>query len=134
LNAKSYDDKSSPLHIACETRNVDIVKLLLEAGADVNAQRSGTSSFEESDDEPDERANQTPECPDVWAGATSLHVVATTTNASSFPGTLPETTAASIEIVKLLLAHGADPEIKDAFGETPREDCKNLEIYNLLTF
>ena len=41
VHLTSTNDKSTPLHVACGHRNLNIVKMLVNAGADVNAKRTG---------------------------------------------------------------------------------------------
>jgi ankyrin repeat protein len=94
----------TPLHRAVRFRSPAAVKLLLENGADVNAV--------------DRRTRSTP-----------LHRAVTHTGAPATAGKSQQI----VEIIGLLLAHGANRAIKNRAGKTPREYVRRPEILALLT-
>jgi ankyrin repeat protein len=91
------------LHHAVRFRSPEAVKVLIERGANVNQAC---------------RRN----------GSTPLHRAATQTGA---PGTAGRGDAAK-EIIKLLLAAGADPAIKNKLGKKPADYVKDEELRSLL--
>jgi ankyrin repeat protein len=93
----------TPLHRAVRSRSPAAVRLLLENGADVNAV--------------DRRTRSTP-----------LHRAATNTGAPATAGKSEQI----LEIIKLLLAHGADRAIKNRVGKTARDYVHRPEILALL--
>lgn len=102
------------LHWAIEGGRSDMVRLLLERGADLNIR---------------DRLGRTPL---AWAadaghqdlqGATPLHW----TVASRAGGPSIRT-----ELIQLLLAGGADPEIRDRTGKTPLDLARDQELFLLV--
>jgi tankyrase len=93
----------TPLHRAVRFRSPAAVKLLLENGADVNAV--------------DRRTRSTP-----------LHRAVTNTGAPATAGKSKQI----VEIIALLLAHGADRTLKNKAGKTAREYVHRPEILALL--
>jgi ankyrin repeat protein len=89
----------TPLHRAVRARSAPAVRTLLAAGARVQPQ-SGRH------------------------GSTPLHLAVQSTGASGTAGTLSE----QLEIIELLLGHGADPGIADERGQTPFEWATNARI------
>jgi ankyrin repeat protein len=94
----------SPLHRAVRFRSPSAVKLLLEKGADVNAV-------------------------DRRTGSTPLHRAVTHTGAPATAGKSEQI----VEIIRLLLAHGADRTIKNKAGKTAREYVRMPEILALVS-
>jgi uncharacterized protein len=93
----------TPLHRAVRFRSPAAVRLLLENGAAVNAV--------------DRRTQSTP-----------LHRAVTSTGAPATAGKSEQ----ALEIIRLLLAHGADPAIKNKAGKLARDYVKRPEILALL--
>jgi tankyrase len=93
----------TPLHRAVRFRSPEAVRILLENGADPNAV--------------DRRSRSSP-----------LHRAVTETGAPSTAGKSKQVE----EIVKLLLAHGADPTLRNKAGKTPRDYVRRPEIDRLL--
>jgi uncharacterized protein len=89
----------TPLHRAVRFRSPAAVKELIARGADINVVDKKTRS-------------------------TPLHRAVTSTGAPKTSGK----TDCAIEIIKLLLAHGADPHIKNKNGKTPIDYAKNREM------
>jgi ankyrin repeat protein len=94
----------TPLHRAVRFRSAKGVKTLLECGAEVNAV--------------DRRTRSTP-----------LHRAVTSTGAPQTAGKARQVR----EIIKLLLAHGADPTIRNRAGKTAADYVTKPEIKRLLT-
>jgi uncharacterized protein len=93
----------TPLHRAVRSRSPAAVKVLLESGADPNAV-------------------------DRKSGFSPLHRAVTNTGA-------PETAGKSTqveEILKLLLAHDADPALNNTAGKTPRDYVCSPQIDRFL--
>lgn len=91
------------LHHAVRFRSPTAVKTLLQLGANVNQQCRKSAS-------------------------TPLHRAVTSTGA---PGTGGKT-AEVIEIIGLLLAHGADSSIKNKSGKAPMDYVRNEEVRSAL--
>ena len=92
------------LHHAVRFRSPTAVEALLKAGANPNVACKRS-------------------------GGTPIHRAVTSTGA---PGTAGRRTQA-LEIVKLLLEYGADPEIENRSGKRPADYVKDREITELLT-
>jgi tankyrase len=97
------NDGVTPLHRAVRARSPVAVKNLLRAGADVNARIKRK-------------------------GSTPLHLSTQSTGAGGTAGTLAE----QLEIIQLLLAHGANPKAKDARGRSPIDWANKVEVRQLL--
>ncbi|HTN05013.1 MAG TPA: ankyrin repeat domain-containing protein [Planctomycetaceae bacterium] len=93
----------TPLHCAVRFRSPAAVQTLIEHGADVN-QACRRS------------------------GSTPLHRAVTQTGAPGTAGRGPE----ALEIVRLLIAAGADPSIINKSGKTPGDYARNAAINSLL--
>ena len=93
----------TPLHHAVRFRSPAAVETLLLRGANVNQACKRS-------------------------GSTPLHRAVTTTGA---PGTAGKQ-AEAIEIIKLLLKFGADPQLKNKLGKTPADYVRDREILKLL--
>jgi ankyrin repeat protein len=85
--------------------NMELMEMLLQHGADVNAQVSGTLTY----------SMRVSRAPSANEGKTALHIAAETGKA---------------DLVRYLLQKGASTEIKDADGKKPDGPA---EIHNLLT-
>ncbi len=113
-----------PLHFACDEGKADVVKVLIARGADVNAQNvyrftplhvicSGWGNVAcarlllEAGANPDLKESNAGMTPLLWAAA-----------------------KANTELVKLLLAHGADTEIRNNEGSTALETVKINYAYS----
>lgn len=93
----------TPLHSAVRFRSPAAVQTLIEHGADVN---------------------QT--C--RRSGSTPLHRAVTQTGAPGTAGRGPE----ALEIVRLLLAAGADPSVKNKSGKRPIDYVRDDDLQRLL--
>ena len=93
----------TPIHRAVRFRNPKIVQFLIKNGADVNSI--------------DKRSKSTP-----------LHRAVVSSGAPSTKGKTKEV----IEIIKILIASGADPKIKNKLGKTPLDYVRNEAIKKLL--
>ena len=93
----------TPIHRAVRFRNPKIVQFLIKNGADVNSI--------------DKRSKSTP-----------LHRAVVSSGAPSTKGKTKEV----IEIIKILIAGGADPKIKNKLGKTPLDYVRNEAIKKLL--
>lgn len=102
VNAASKDGVT-PLHRAVRARSPVAVKHLLPAGADVNARIKRK-------------------------GSTPLHLATLSTGAGGTSGTWTEQN----QIVKLLLAHGANPKAKDSRGRTPLDWATKLQVLDVI--
>jgi ankyrin repeat protein len=91
--------------------NMELMELLLQRGADVNAQITGTLTY----------SLRVTRAPSANEGVTALHIAARD---------------GRTELVRYLLAHGAKPEIKDANGRKPIDLVKSganaAEVRSLL--
>jgi uncharacterized protein len=94
----------TPLHRAVRFRSPAAVKELIAHGADVNALDKKTKS-------------------------TPLHRAVTNTGAPATAGKMD----CALEIAKLLLAHGADPRIKNKSGKTAFDYAKNSAMKAVLS-
>lgn len=115
VNAISNDDGTA-LAVSVVKDNLEITRALIRAGADVNFGRNGNdilglaaehASLNVIESVLDGGAN-----PDkLYDGKTLLHILATGEHWSSH----------SITFWRMLLSHGANPNIKDTSGRTPLE-------------
>ena len=100
----------TPLEIVAWSNNIPIMEMLLASKADVNVKNMSSMTPLHG-----AAANGSKEAAKIggpWANV----------NARAIDKKTPLHHAAekgSKEIVELLLAHGADPNVKEAFGETP---------------
>jgi ankyrin repeat protein len=90
---------ATALHRAVRARSVVAVRQLLEQGART-------------------------ECVLKKSGASALHLAAQSTGASGTAGLLGE----QLEIIALLLEHGADPAARDASGRTPAAGARSEAV------
>lgn len=112
-------EAGSPLHTAAWERRIEIVRLLLELGADVNAKDDvGNTPLhravsEQFHDQHLEKTSETVEL--LIASGASVH-------AKSKYGQTPLHGVASGEAAKIMLQHGADPNASDDSGKSPLFD------------
>jgi len=92
----------TPLHRAVRARSPSAVRTLLKLGATVDARSE--------------------------KGSTPLHLATQSTGAGGTANSLAE----QLEIIQLLLAHGANPKAKDSRGKTPIDWAKQEEILRVL--
>jgi ankyrin repeat protein len=134
---------ATPLLYACDPRprsggrwdpeaQAALIQLLVEQGADVaHADRGGATALHRA-----VRARSVAavrQLLDLGArtdavlksrGSSPLHLAVQSTGAGGTAGTRDE----QLEIVELLLQHGADPRMRDAGGQTPRDRARNDEL------
>ena len=116
---------STPLHLAAGYNNLEVAELLLENGADVNAQDKGgliplhnSSSYGHLDIAALLiRYNTVVNATDKW-GFTPLHEAAQ---------------KGRTQLCSLLLAHGADSSLKNQEGQTPLDLATAEDVKCLLT-
>jgi ankyrin repeat protein len=94
---------ATALHRAVRARSPAAVRCLLESGARVDCRLDKTAS-------------------------TPLHLAVQSTGAGGTAGA----GAAQLEIIKLLLEHGADPDAKDARGKSVMTSAKNERVRSAL--
>jgi uncharacterized protein len=101
---------ATPLHVAAHLRHLEVVEALLQNGAQVNAMEKA--------------ANETPlhwavvDFPHTGPGSEAYRAHATSGN------------GAMVDIVEVLLAHGAYPNARDKSGEVPLWNlCDNGSTY-----
>lgn len=100
LEAKDGWREQTPLFVAIENQDAEMAELLLDFGADVNAQLPSHYGRES-----------------MFGGEVPLH-------RAVYLG--------SAKLVKLLLSHGADPDIADAKGLSPLEVAKRRDQTHLV--
>ena len=117
VHSRRFDGKFAPLHLASQQGHADVVRLLLEHGADLTAPcGDGSAQLHEASREGREDVTHLllEDGADVAAqndyGFTPLHV------------------ASSGEVARLLLAHGADVTTRDKYGFTPLHRSMNVEF------
>lgn len=91
------DDRLTPLHIACERGNLELITYLVEHGADINAKTDPTKDILLSG----YRYND---------GTTPLHIACK---------------SGRLEIIKYLAEHGAEINIINEHDETPLSIAQN---------
>ena len=94
----------TPLHRAVRASSSEAVRQLLKAGARVDCRLTKQQS-------------------------TPLHLAVHSTGAGGTAGAINE----QIEIICLLLKHGADPAVRDVTGKTPYDGARNLQVRGVLT-
>jgi len=138
---------ATPLHYACDPRpkaggtwdptaQASLIELLVENGAEVDrADRGGATALHRA-----VRARSIAAVRQLLAsgartdvalkkGSSSpLHLAVQPTGASGTAGALGE----QLEIIALLLRHGADPLAADGAGRTPKDCAKNEKIVKAL--
>jgi ankyrin repeat protein len=138
---------ATPLHYACDPRpkaggawdpnaQTALIELLVENGAEVDrADRGGATALHRA-----VRARSVAAVRQLLAsgartdvalkkGSSSpLHLAVQSTGASGTAGALGE----QLEIIALLLRHGADPVAADSAGRTPEACAKNEKIVKAL--
>ena len=138
---------ATPLHYACDPRprsggvwdeaaQASLIDLLVEHGADIDAaDRGGATPLHRA-----VRARSVAAVRQLLArgartdgvlkkGASSpLHLATRSTGASGTAGTLAD----QLEIIHLLLRHGADAAAPDAAGRTPRDWARNEKVVEAL--
>ena len=108
VGARGFDKKETPLHVALRQGNVDVAQLLLEHGADVEAQ----------DDDKCTPLLLASQCGHVEVARILLERGADT-EARDYMKRIPLLLASEYgheEIVRVLLEHGADTEARDESG------------------
>ena len=124
VNARGYDKKETPLHSAVRRGHADVVQLLLEHGANANAQ--------------DDRKN-TPlllasEGGDVDVGRVLLKQ-GVDMESRDYQGWSPLERASDggyVDVVRALLEHGADAKARDKEKFTPLHIARGAEVARLL--
>ncbi|KAL6692945.1 ankyrin repeat-containing domain protein [Trichoderma pleuroticola] len=134
LNIPSFNKEGTPLHFACARGTVDMVKVLIKTGADINyacASAYGTpliaATRRRGDDSGilaesitrlllDEGAD-----PTISAGRVGYPIISASISCSA-------------KVIQLLLGHKASVDVKDPFGRKPAHfACHNtLEVLNSL--
>ena len=122
VNAKDNTGKT-PLHIACKSKNVDVIRFLLKNGADVNAKDNTGKTplfYKDNDGEPPLFYVQDKEIAKLLIengadvnikdndGNAPLHFLIKDEYPSSY----------LIELIKLFVKNGADINIKDKYGKS----------------
>ena len=118
VQTRTVFDNETALHMAVRTGNCEMVRLLLNAGANVNAQ---------------DFSGATPLNMAAFDGNTAVaHVLLESGADVNIVGYRDKTTPlevvafrGNLKMVKLLLAHGADPTSKDGNGKTPLQVAKD---------
>ncbi len=134
---------ATPLLYACDPRprsggkwdpdaQASLIRMLVERGTDVNAaDRGGATALHRA-----VRARSVAAVRELMAlgartdaalksrGSSPLHLAVQSTGASGTAGTQ----GAQLEIVELLLRHGADPATRDTAGRTPVDCTKNESL------
>lgn len=105
------DTGITPLHLAAMSRSTDMVRLLLEAGADARAAIAYDTKTPWTYLDPDTYTSG-----ELWRGTTALHLALD--NGGLRPRKYTEKGPVD-EIVRLLLDAGADPDAIDSVGWTP---------------
>ncbi|KAK6638711.1 hypothetical protein RUM43_006978 [Polyplax serrata] len=115
---------STPLHLAAGYNNIEVAELLLEHGADVNAQDKGgliplhnASSYGHLD---------------IAALLIKYHTVVNATDKWGFTPLHEAAQKGRTQLCALLLAHGADPFLKNQEGQTPLDLATAEDVRCLL--
>jgi ankyrin repeat protein len=138
---------ATPLHYACDPRpklagtwnpttQASLIKLLVDHGAEINrGDRGGATALHRA-----VRARSVAAVRQLLAlgartdcvlkkrGSSPLHLAVQPTGASGTAGMLSE----QVEIVDLLLQHGADPAAADTAGRTPGDWVRNERVVKAL--
>lgn len=102
VNAKNKIDGTTPLMYAIRRLNINAVKLLLKKGADVSAAA---------------KDGRTPLMHAILAAGTTS--MTTEYNPRNNPPGYSQTFRQALEIVRLLIKHGADVHVRNKDGRTP---------------
>jgi ankyrin repeat protein len=132
LPAAGKFDRRNPLHMACEEQHIEVVRLLMAAGADVNA----VASTGETPLICAAMARHRGKTDDKTRALLALLLDGgADPNAQSKGGTSALYWCALCSMprsVELLLRHGADPQLPQDNGETPLDAAKDPEVSALL--
>ena len=124
VNARSFDQKETPLHISSRQGHVEITRVLLEHGADREARNSGDYNALE-------RAAEMGHVELVQV----LLEYGADANARDERGCTPLHWASSCgkpAVVRALLKHGADVKAQNEDNETPLHQAREEEVARLL--
>ena len=103
-----YGERTFPLIEATMKNNIELVRILIDSGADVNIQkRNGESPLADAS------------CYDYYEIAKILLERGANPNIMAKGGLSPLTQVENVEMVRLLLDHGANPNIPDNDGDLP---------------
>lgn len=135
--------RATPLHYACDLRpnsavagsrglQAGLIRLLAEHGADLErVDRGGATPLHRAVRARSPEAvgqllalGAKPDCRLGKRGSSPLHLAAQSTGAGGTAGAMDE----QLEIIRLLLLHGADPAVTDAAARTPRDWARNPRI------
>ena len=124
VNARGFNSGETPLHVATECRHADIAQLLLEHGADANAQ----DMYERT--------------PLLMASENGLGEIARVllkhgadTELGKNGGQSPlelASTRGHVEVVRVLLEHGADVDAQDELENTPLHHARGEDVARCL--